>query len=75
MRYIFSISLALLVAACVPVPITVRATTDAEKASVSGGMTYFKDKHGLCYASVLSGSIGVRRTASIASVPCNKVGL
>lgn len=74
MRYIFSISLALLVAACTP-PVQVVAATAAETSSLTESMTYFKDKRGLCYASVISGPIGVRRTASIASVPCNKVGL
>jgi hypothetical protein len=38
-------------------------------------ITYFKDVHGLCYASISSRTYGLYNVVSITNVPCDKVGL
>ena len=38
-------------------------------------ITYFKDKVGICYASLASDNSGGHKVISITAVPCEKVGL
>jgi hypothetical protein len=61
--------------------IFISACTVSEKVSsgvasdVTEELTYFKDKHGLCYATISSQTHIVYQVISIANVPCNSVGL
>lgn len=45
--------------------------TDEEKATIEDRFFYTKDKHGNCYATILSSQGNI----TIATVPCEKVGL
>lgn len=57
-------------AAC-SAPVT---TSQEEARNVTDSLTYAKDKHGVCYA-VLGSFNGHLTVNSIASVPCDAVGL
>lgn len=60
------------ISGCDPVP---NDTKPANVAALANHMSYFKDQHGLCYAMISTASYGATNVASIASVPCDKVGL
>ncbi len=62
----------LTLAGCDPMP---NDTKPANVAALGKHMSYFRDDYGLCYAMVSTASYGAFNVASIASVPCDKVGL
>lgn len=47
----------------------------ASEQALREGLTYFKDKHGICYARYSSMDSHGYNLESITSVPCDKVGL
>lgn len=49
--------------------------TEGESARIADRITYIKDRHGVCYATVSSVTYGFTQVASIASVPCAQVNL
>ncbi len=62
--------------------ITILTSCNAEQVNkpVNNGqllstISYFKDVHGLCYASISSRTYAVFNVVSITNVPCEKVGL
>ena len=55
---------------------SVQDKTSQEKAAeIAGKLTYMKDAHGVCYATIGSVSYGANVVTSITAVPCKKVGL
>ena len=55
---------------------SIQDKTSAEKAAeIADKLTYVKDKHGICYATIGSYSYGANIVTSLATVPCEKVGL
>lgn len=55
---------------------TVTDKTSAEKAEeIVSRITYVKDGHGVCYATIGSYTYGVNIVVSITAVPCKQVGL
>lgn len=57
---------------CNPIP---RAVNQSDAQQLADKITYIKDQHGLCYAMLATASYGANNVASIANVPCDKVGL
>ncbi len=49
--------------------------SEADDAELAKKMTYFRDRHGICYAAIASVAYWPLATVSIATVPCEKVGL
>lgn len=47
----------------------------ADNGQLLSTISYFKDVHGLCYASISSRTYGPYNVVSITNVPCEKVGL
>lgn len=56
-------------------PVTTTSSPDFVSDAVKD-ITYFKDvQHDLCFAMIQSASYGLNNIVSIATVPCEKVGL
>lgn len=55
---------------------SIQDKTGQEKAAeIADKLTYMKDAHGVCYATIGSVSYGANVVTSITAVPCEKVGL
>lgn len=50
-------------------------TSQEKAAEIADKLTYTKDKHGVCYATIGSLSYGANVVTSITAVPCEMVGL
>lgn len=44
-------------------------------AKMADQLSYFRDRHGVCYAAISSTSYSLHQIISIASIPCEKVNL
>lgn len=53
----------------------VEKTEEQKAAEIVSKITYVKDTHGVCYATIGSYSYGANIITSITAVPCEKVGL
>lgn len=53
----------------------VEKTEGQKAAEIVSKITYVKDTHGVCYATIGSYSYGANIVTSITAVPCDKVGL
>jgi len=70
--FLLSVATLVLLAGCDPVP---RAVKPDGLDKLANSISYIKDGHGLCYAVLSTASYGAMNVASIANVPCDKVGL
>ena len=50
-------------------------TSQEKAAEIADKLTYTKDRHGVCYATIGSISYAANVVTSITAVPCEKVGL